>query len=262
MDFLKKHYEKILLGLMLLGLIGVLVFMLFFIASETDAMNAIRTSVFDRPVHALTNLDTTLEDGALTRLQAPYLLDFETTNKLLNPMDWQRGMDGQLIETVKKTGPQVAVVTNIVPLYYIVSLDSVINNELGSSYVIKVERQAAPKLAQRQPSRHYVAKGDKANDVFALVEVKGPPDNPDSLGLKLVENNEIITISKDQAYRRVAGYLADFRYDPEKKAFHAKRVNDKVSFGGVDYTVVDINQNELILMDQSNQKKTSLSFAP
>jgi hypothetical protein len=26
--------------------------------------------------------------------------------------------------------------------------------------------------------------------------------------------------------------------------------------------VVDINQNELILMDQSNQKKTSLSFAP
>ena len=37
MNFLKKHYEKILLGVMLLGLIGVLVFMLFYIASAEKA---------------------------------------------------------------------------------------------------------------------------------------------------------------------------------------------------------------------------------
>ena len=36
MDFLKKHYEKVLLGVMLAGLIGVLVFMLFYIASDTE----------------------------------------------------------------------------------------------------------------------------------------------------------------------------------------------------------------------------------
>ena len=38
MDFLKRHYEKILLGVMLAGLIGVLVFMLFYIASDKAAM--------------------------------------------------------------------------------------------------------------------------------------------------------------------------------------------------------------------------------
>ena len=34
MQFLKKHYEKILLGIVLAGLIGVLVFMLFYIAAD------------------------------------------------------------------------------------------------------------------------------------------------------------------------------------------------------------------------------------
>jgi hypothetical protein len=39
-------------------------------------------------------------------------------------------------------------------------------------------------------------------------------------------------------------------------------VGDKVGFGGVDYVIVEVNKNELILQDQSNQKKTSLPFAP
>jgi len=44
--------------------------------------------------------------------------------------------------------------------------------------------------------------------------------------------------------------------------FTARRKNDKVSFGGGDYAVFDVNQNELILSDQSNQKKTSLPYKP
>ena len=34
MDFVKKHYEKILLSVVLLGLMGVLVFMLYLIPSD------------------------------------------------------------------------------------------------------------------------------------------------------------------------------------------------------------------------------------
>ena len=80
--------------------------------------------------------------------------------------------------------------------------------------------------------------------------------------LKLADMDEPITISKDKPYRHVDAYSADFRYDPERKVFHGKRAGDKVSFGGEDYVVVDVNQNELILSDQSNQKKTSLPFVP
>ena len=39
MEFIKKHYEKMLLGLVLAGLIGALVFMLFYIAADKQAMD-------------------------------------------------------------------------------------------------------------------------------------------------------------------------------------------------------------------------------
>src|ERR1017187_6269501 len=162
MDFLKKHYEKVLLGVMLAGLIGVLVFMLFYIASDSADMETKRNSYINPRVKALTNLDLTLQDGAILRLKSAYHLDLETTNKLLNPLEWQRALDGSLTP-VKKTGPQVAVVTNITPLYLIISLDSTTTNELGARYVIKVERQAAASPAKRHPMPHYVSVGDKAN---------------------------------------------------------------------------------------------------
>jgi hypothetical protein len=262
MDLIKKHYEKFLLGVMLAGLIGVLVFMLFYIASQTQQMDDMRNSLINPPVHALTNLDMTLEDGAAVRLQSPYNLDLETTNKLLNPMEWVRNMDGTLIPRETKTGAQVAVVTNITPLYLIITLESTITNDTSTNYVIKVERQAAATSAKRQPTRRYVASNEKPNDILGLDQVKGPPENPDALVLKLVDSGEEVTVPKDQPYRRVDGYTADFRYDPERKVFRGRRINDRVSFGGVDYTVVEINQNVLILMDQSNQKKTALPFNP
>lgn len=264
MDFLKKHYEKVLLGLMLAGLIGVLVFMLFYIAADTEAMTNRRMTYIHPPVHALTNLDTTLLDAAMLRSKAPYNLDLETTNKLLNPMEWQKSLDGTLLLAARRTGALVAVVTNIVPLYLTISLDSVMTNEFGARYIIQVERQAAATPAARHPTRYYVSKGDKPNpkDPFALESVKGPPENPDALVLKLTDTGELVTISAAKPFQRVDGYLADFRYDPERKPFHNVRVGYKLAFGGEEYQVVEINQHELILQDQSNQKKTSLPFVP
>ena len=42
MDFVKKHYEKILLSVVLLGLMGVLVFMLYLIPSDRQKLADIR----------------------------------------------------------------------------------------------------------------------------------------------------------------------------------------------------------------------------
>ncbi len=185
MDFLKKHYEKVLLGLMLAGLIGVLVFMIFYINADKTDMDNKRTSYFNPPVKALTNLDMTLQDSAISRLKTPFVLDLETTNKLLNPEEWQKSLDGNLILAAKKTGSQVAVVTNITPLYLVIRLVSSVTNELGARYNISVERQAAATFVKRRPTSHYVSLGDKANDDFELLQVKGAPENPDALVLEI-----------------------------------------------------------------------------
>lgn len=261
MQFLKKHYEKILLGVVLAGLIGVLVFMLFYIATDKQAMENNENSLINTPVKPLPDLDLTTNNAAMKRLAVPFTLDFETGNKIFNPFTWEKTADGQMVKK-GSIGAHVAVVTAIKPLYFKLTLKSVSTNEFGVRYVLGVERQAAASISKRREQSRYVSLGDKPNDAFELLKVNGPPDNPDSLVVKLVDSGETVTVSRDHPYQHVDAYMADFRYDPEKKVFHDRRVGDKVSFGGTDYLVLEINKNELVLSDQSNQKKTSLPFTP
>ena len=261
MQFLKKHFEKILLGIVLAGLIGVLVFMLFYIQADKQAMDDAANGLINPSAKALPDLDLTTNNAAVTRLQSPFALDLETGNKVFNPFEWQKTLDGRLVEKANSIGAQVAVVTNIAPLYLVLSLDSIATNELGARYVIGVEKQAATTAAKQHKQQRYVSVGDK-NDTFVLLEAKGAPENPDALLIKILDTGETVTVTRNQPFRRVDAYKADFRYDPEKKVFRGRRIGDKVSFGGADYQVVEVNQNELILSDESNGKKTSLPFAP
>jgi hypothetical protein len=261
MDFIKKNYEKVLLGLVLAGLVGALVFMLFYISADRQQMEEKSNSVTNPNVKPLTNLVLNLQESALARLRAPYVLDFETGNKVFNPMEWQKGPDGLPIRH-DNIGPRACVVTNITPLYLVITLDAVATNELGVRYTLGVEKQSATTAAKRRKQQRFVSVGEKPNDVFALVEVTGPADNPEALLIKLVDSGETVPVTKENPYRRVDGYTAGFRYDLERKGFPNRRVGDKVTFGGTDYVVSEINQNELILADQTNQKKTSLPFKP
>jgi hypothetical protein len=67
---------------------------------------------------------------------------------------------------------------------------------------------------------------------------------------------------KENPYRRIDAYMADFRYPIENKTFLRKRVGDKVTFGGTDYLVSGVSQDSLELADQTNQKRTSLAYSP
>jgi hypothetical protein len=260
MDFIKKHYEKVLFCLVLAGLVGALIFMPFYIQSDKEKQEQLKTTRTNPTVNALTSLDLTVQNQAVQRLDSPYNLDLDTTNKLFNPVEWQKGPDG--LVKASQMGISAAIVTNITPLYLIITFDSVITNEFGARYVVGVEKQADKEPYKRHKQDHYISKGDKPNDTFSLQEIKGAPENPDALVLKLVDTGDLITISRDKPFRRVDAYAADFRYDPEKKVFHGRRVGDRVSFGGTDYMVSGVNTNELILSDLSNQKKNTLPFTP
>jgi hypothetical protein len=261
MQFLKKHYEKILLGTVLAGLLGVLVFMLFYIAADKQEMEQQAETLINPRVNPLPDLNLSTNNAVLGRLQTPFALDFETGNKVFNPFEWQKTPDGQMVKKAS-LGVQRAVVTQITPLNLVISLDQVLTNELGVRYVIGVERQAAQNYSQRRLQHRYISVGDKGNDIFALVDVKGAPENPDALRLKLEDSGDTISISKGKPFTRADGYMADISYAPEKKVFRGKRTGDKISFGGTDYMVVGVNADEVVLADQSNQKKTSLPFTP
>jgi len=272
MDFVKKHYEKILLGFVLLGLVGALVFLPFMIASDQQKLKDMSYGVVHPKAAPLPGLDLTRETDVLGRLQSPYKLDFSTTNKLFNSVPWSKTPDGHLQKLAADNVVSLAVITNITPLYLILALDSMETNsmetnEVGTRYVISMERQAAALLAQRVKKQHYASIGEKVgekNNAFIVREVSGSPADPGTLKLtvQLTDTGESATLSKDKPFRRVDGYSVDLKYDPEKKTWQGQRVGATLKFAGDDYIVVAIDQNSVVLSARSNQKKTTLIYNP
>ena len=267
MDFVKKHYEKILLSVVLLGLMGVLVFMLYLIPSDRQRLADIRLSIISHAVKPLDPLNLTRETNVSARLQSPYKLDFSTTNKLFNPVQWQKTPDGRLMKLASgnEVGVGAAVITKITPLCLILTLDSIETNEFGARYVISMERQAAVLPAQRGKRQHYASVGDK-NETFTIADVKGSPGDPAQLKLilQLTDTGERVTLSKDKPFRRVDGYAADLKYDLEKppRTWQGQRIGADLKFAGDDNIIVAINQDTMILLARSNQKKTILTYSP
>jgi hypothetical protein len=259
MDFLKKHYEKILLGVVLVGLAVAVAFLPFKIASEKQRLEDLRNTLIHPKVKPLTNLDLTVSESALKLMATPAPVEFSPPNKLFNPMPWQQTRDTppRLIRS-DKAGPTAAVVTNITPLYLRITFDSVNLGADGSAkYVIGVQKEASPVASQRNKKQSYLKLNDK-NETFTISAVNGAPENPTNVVLTLNDTGDSVAITKDLAFKRVDGYMADIRYDPERKSWSKQRVGSSLSFNGEDYIIVAITQNEVVLSAKSNQKKWTI----
>lgn len=264
MSFIKKNYEKVLLGAVLLGLVGSLLAMPVIIQHDKDALNDIVTRLINAPPKPLPPLDMTNEDAALARVQAPYDLDFETTNRLFNPVKWQKRSDGGWIKIA--TGNEVGVgalkVASIKPLYSIIRLDRIeaANQFSGARYVISIEQQNAEQPAQRRPRQHYLSVGDK-DESLSLVSATGAANDP-QLVLQVLSSGETVNLGQNKPYQEVDGYAADLLYPPEGRKWNDQRTGADLKFNRSEYKVVVIDPNEVVISAESNQKKTTLPYQP
>jgi len=260
MDFIKKNYEKIILSVVLLGVVGALVALPFVIQQDKEDTTAMVTSVTSPKVKPLDPLDLTAQNNLLNRLQTPYDLDFSTTNKLVNPVTWKKNANGELIKitTGHEIDAEAAEVTKITPLYLILSLESVETN-LETRYVIGIERQFVTSRSQRKQTT--VASVGEKKPIFTIVQVKGDPIQPDELELKLADTGEIVPVAKGKPYERADAFTADIKFDPEKISKVGQHEGAVLRFGDETYNIVAIHQNEVILLAQSNQKKTILHYS-
>ena len=263
MNFIKKHYEKVLLGAVLLFLVVAVALLPFKIAKEQDDLERKRGELSRLPVKPLPKLDLSVPSAALERTKMPAALSFAAPpHNLFNPVQWRRAPDGTLHKVVKGAeGPSVVEVTKVAPLYLTIALDSV--GASGSDYLISVVRETEVSPSRRKISR-YVAAGGKT-EFFTLREVKGPTDKPTALVLELNETGERVTIAPERDYKKVDGYTVDLKYEPEKRSWANRRVGNTLSFAGDDYTVASINliasnQFEVVLSAKSSGKKTTIKY--
>jgi hypothetical protein len=263
MEFLKKHYEKIILGVVLVGLLVALGFLPIKISSERQTIEARASALIHPHVQQLSNLDLTIPDTALKRMAEPVLVNFGDPNKVFNPMPWQQTADKRLIPG-SKVGPSAVTLTNLTPLYTIVTLDDVSTSADGSlKYKIGVERQAASAAKDRSKKQFYCKVNEK-NEIFTLADVKGKADDPDQAQAIIVLNDtgERAQVTRAQAFKRPDGYMVTLNYDPEHRTWVNRRVGATFMFNFEEYKIVAINQNEVVLSATSNQKKWTIKYNP
>jgi hypothetical protein len=261
MDFLKKHYEKVLLGVVLLGLAVAVVFLMLKIPSEQQELEQKRATLLAPKIKQLTNLDLTLPEAALKRVATVAVLDFGPPNRLFNPMKRQRGADHLIRVDSGSIGPQAVVITKLTPLFLILKLNAVTVSDAGvARYRIGVERQGAAKLQDRGKTEKYAGVGEK-NEIFKVEAAYGPTDNPTNLVLILNDSGEKASLAnKDVPFQRVDGYLADLKYPPENKTWAGRRVGAQLTLNNEDQKIVAINKDEVILSSAISGKKTTIKY--
>jgi hypothetical protein len=258
MQFLKKNYEKILLGLVLFGLVAGVAFLPFQIDSEKTQLAEKRESIIKTPVKPIPDIDLTRNNTAIQQAETPIVLDLASTNKLFNPVRWQKTSGGPVFKNPYGSELEKLQITGITPLYLVISLETVNASDSGVRYGIGVEAQAAPKRNQQVKKTFYVTVNEK-KDAFALREVKGPADNPVSLSVELTDSGEQTSITRDKPFKRVDGYMADLKYTPDGRTFTNRRVGEKIVVGGEPYNIVAITQNEVVF-SAANGKKYSRPY--
>jgi hypothetical protein len=260
MELLKKNYEKVLLGAVLLGLTVGAALLPLMIASERRALDEKSHSILDRPVLPLPPLDLSQASNLLRRVTALNPLNLTDTNKLFNPMTWQKAGDRWIKQPV---GGMINLcqVAAVNPLYTIITLDNVYTNDNGARYAIGVVREAAYVPSQRTKKQYYTAR-DSKTDAFMIRDIKGSAENPVELVMELSDTGETATVAKDRPFRRVDGYTADLKYPPENKTWSNQRVNSIISFAGETYIIVAVSKDEVVLLARSNNKKTPIPFSP
>jgi hypothetical protein len=273
MDFIKKNYEKVLLGLVLVGLVVAVGFLFVLVSKDKSEQEERTRQIFRQTIRELAPPDISPATNLLKRASMPVMVDFSSTNKLFNPALWLKGPQGPYPVSTSSDLQNLKVLKTT-PLFLIITLDQVNASESGVRYGIGIEEQAASSPGKRTKRPFYVSIGEKKEfgenkDTFQITEVRGPTNEPTELVLELSDSADPIVLSKEvkepkekpYTYKRVEDYSADLKYAFQTSPFLNRRRGDKISIPqGEEYNIVAIKENEVVLSAKSNNKKTTIQY--
>lgn len=257
MEFLKNHYEKVALGIVLLVLALVAAWLPMQIQAERADLE-VKSTVNLRDPAPLEPSDTTLIEQVQKDMENPPEADFSKNHNTFNSVVWIKQPDGNLIKQARPEdfGVYKLQVDAINPLNFTIDYDK----PTGGGYYFNVVREDAANSRDRRRRSFYVSKTSGRNEVFSLVEVRGPEEDPLALVLSLNDTGEQVVVSKSKSYHATNGWSADLSYPLEKQTWKDARVKQPLLFAGDTNIIVDINPAEVILRAVSNEKTTTIPF--
>lgn len=257
MQFLKAHYEKFILSIVLLGLAAAAALMPVKVSQERQKEEERRGILLPKAVKPLTPIDLTTNEQVLAQVSHPKRVVLAGEHNIFNPVRWKKRPDGSIYRE-QEAGPSALQILDIRPLHLKLEFDQVVPgataNEVRYRIVYLNESQRSGR-----PSPRDAVEGEKYN-TFTLEKVIGDKNNPETLQLLLPGEKQSIHVSKQKPFDRTVGFTADLKHTVEDRPFKEVRVKDELNFGGETYNIVAITANEVVLSAKSNKKQTVLEF--
>ena len=255
-----RHWEKVLLALSLVALIGAVVWLNNEKSKENEKIENYNKGITKRKPNPVPMVDLTQLSQAQSQAMNPPNLAFSPPHNLFNPVKWQQRSDKTRIkaETGTELGIRAVQITKINPLRLIISLET----QSGSGANMGVTQEASPTNGWRQKLQAYVTTNSvsermhRSTRVFTLRDLRITPEGPEA-DIELTDGTKA-TVTPSKPYTRVDGYKADLSYPPEGQTFKDRRVGDPLTVANEKYKIVAINPNEVVVSADSNDRRTTI----
>jgi hypothetical protein len=262
MEFLKKHYEKILLSVVLTGLAAVAVILSLYIRDVQEGLDGIAKEVINLSPQPLQPVDTKKYTNAVFVVQNPPQAELQISNHVFGPVRWVRTPPPEEVLVAERTNSIIGVkalkVTKQAPLYTQVEVVNIAGEATPYRYQLAIERQADPVPANRGRRQENISKTLKGR-IFTYKEEHGTGDNAEVV-VEVPGEPDLITVGKSKPYKRVAGYELDAFYPVENGRYPRLREGSKLIVSGITYIIIAIREAEIILQDENSGKRYTVPY--
>jgi len=229
MEFLKNHYEKVVLSLVLLLMAGGAVMLVLGAGSVQQELDNFKKVVVETGGQRPDPPNRGEYLAAISNAQ-PRLIDLTKGHKVFNPELWYVNTNGDLIIGTN-VGVSKLFVTEIKPLR--LKLELVISgNAERPSYLVKMTKEFMPKVTDQKPINRSISLNStnyldetkpvrKFHHYLVPRAINGPPDNP-TVELDYHDPSrdvEKVKLTKAQPFETVVDYGAKLLYSVENIQF-------------------------------------------
>ena len=272
MGFIKRHYEKIILSIVLVGLAAAAALLTVKVNKVKSELKKEKEGVQSG---GATESYTTAQDleTKLTIVSNPPPVQIDGEHRLFNPVLWKETASGVRfpVREGSEAGVGALTVTSVKPLFFTITFDKPVgSNPERMRYAFKFHQQDAVSKRGRPPRP--VGKyagidgklgewpfGDLTVNMY-LKSVEGDAVNPTGfvIGMRDADDQDMtdtISLSVDAPYQEVRARLVDLRYDPAETDFKGKREGDQITVEGEAYNIVAISETLVVVSAERNDKR-------
>lgn len=276
MEFLKNHYEKIILSAVLLLMAIAAVLLVLQVGSVEKELRAFRQDVVGQGGQSLPKSNPNVYKAILSNAQPP-VVDLGQVHKVFNPERWLRDPVGNLISG-KDVGVSRLQLLEVQPMQ--LKLELLIGGAPERpSYLVNITREYAVKTLDQRPTKrsvtlnstNYLDLPASRQRFIVARSIDGPPDNPTVAFDYQEPGKELqkLTLTKANPFSAVVEYGVKLLYPVEKiffpnplrKDWAWERKDSPLVFAGDTNIIVEITTSNVVVKATSNDKTTTIPLS-